>query len=63
MGIRKRSVENSLKNIKATMAFEGLTPSNKAMEMSRLILEGRMTGNQATAEIIKFYGLKGKSDV
>lgn len=57
------SVERSLKNVTATLAFEGLKPSNTAVRMSKLVLEGKATGLEAREAIFNKYNIKAKAHV
>ncbi|MBF4695973.1 antitoxin VbhA family protein [Fusibacter ferrireducens] len=63
MSIKKLSIEKSLKNVAATLAFENLRPSRTAINMSKQVLEGKITGTEARAEILKNYNVQVKSNV
>lgn len=60
---KKIFVEKSLKNIRATLAFEGLKPSDTALEMSRMILEGKNSGTEAREVIFNHYNINSKPKV
>lgn len=63
MNSKKISVEKSIKNVTATLAFEGLKPSNTAISMSRQVLEGKLSGVEARAAIFSKYNIKVKAHV
>lgn len=63
MNVKKISVERSLKNVTATLAFEGLKPSNTALSMSKQVLEGKISGLEAREAIFNKYNIKAKAHV
>lgn len=63
MNLKKITVEKSLKNVTATLSFEGLQPSSTALEMSTRVLEGKVTGIEAREVIFNKYKIKAKAHV
>lgn len=63
MDIKKIFVEKSLKNITATLAFERLKSSDLALDMSRMILEEKISGLEAREVIFNHYNIKSKPKV
>ncbi len=63
MESKKTSVEKSLKNVTATLVFEGFKPSALALDMSRLILEEKISGLEAREVIFNHYNIKSKPKV
>lgn len=63
MDSKKKSVEKSLKNVTATLAFEGLKPSSTALNLSKQLLEGKVTGPEARKAIFDKYNIKAKAHV
>lgn len=63
MNKKKIFVENSLENVAATLAIEGLKPSDTAIQMSRLILEEKIPGLEAREVIFNHYNIKSKPKV
>lgn len=63
MDSKKKSVEKSLKNVTATLAFEGLKPSSTALDLSKQLLEGKVTGLEARKAIFDKYNIKAKAHV
>lgn len=57
------SVERSLKNVTATLAFEVLKPSSTALNLSKELLEGKVTGLEARTAIFNKYNIKAKAHV
>ena len=58
MNKKNISVEKSLKNVTATLAFEGLKPSDTALRMSKLVLEGKISGSEAREAIYRKYNIR-----
>lgn len=61
MHSKTKSIEKSLKNMKATLAFEGLQPSSVALDLNRLVLEGKVSGEEARQAIFNLYKVKAKA--
>jgi 2-iminoacetate synthase ThiH len=57
--INRKLEEAIQKNVKATLAVEGLHPSETAKEITRRYLEGTYTSEKAVMEIKKMYGFGG----
>lgn len=54
MGFMK--IDNIQKNVLATLAIEGLKPSNKAIEINLKFLKGNITSQEAIKKIKEVYG-------
>lgn len=63
MSYKPLSVDRIIKNVSATLAFEGLKPSVLALELNKMLLEGKTSSNEARTAILNQYNLKGKSRV
>lgn len=63
MNKKNISVEKSLKNVTATLAFEGLKPSKTALKMSKQVMEGKVSGLEAREAIFMKYSIKAKAHV
>ena len=57
---KKKDVDHELRNVEATLSFEGLTPSKKAISINKKMLCGKITGEEARKMILSEYNLKVK---
>ena len=55
-----KDVDHELRNVQATLSFEGLTPSKRAISINRKMLSGKITGKEARRMILSKYNLKVK---
>ena len=56
--IRDRNeVERAVKNVNATLSFEGLTPSENAERLNKKMLNGEISGEEARKQILSNYNL------
>ena len=60
---KKNSIDKTLKNVTATLGFEGLKPSDYAIELNKMLLEGKISSVDARAAILNKYSIKAKVDV
>lgn len=57
---KKRTADETIKNVTATLGFEGLKSSDLAIDLSRKIVEGSISSSEARKAIYAKYGLQGK---
>lgn len=57
---KKKDVDHELRNVQATLSFEGLTPSKRTISINRKMLSGKITGEEARRMILSKYNLKVK---
>ncbi len=53
----RNEVERAVKNVNATLSFEGLTPSKNAERLNRKMLNGEISGEDARKQILSKYNL------
>ncbi len=57
---KKEDVDCKLRNVQATLYFEGLTPSKRAISINKKLLCGKITGEEARKMILSKYNFKAQ---
>jgi len=57
---KKTDIDYKLKNVEATLSFEGLTPSRRAKLINQKMLYGKITGTEARKMMLSKYNLTVK---
>ncbi len=55
MKTRIQNIDKIIASVSATLAVEGLKPSNSGIAITRQYLEGKITSKQAIERIIEFH--------
>jgi len=53
----RTEIERAMKNVDATLGFEGLKPSKEANSVNKRMLSGEITGSEARKLILAKYNL------
>jgi hypothetical protein len=49
--LSQHEIDKIIKNVEATLAIEGLAPSDKSREWARLFLQGKLTSEEVIEKI------------
>lgn len=58
MSNNKSDIDYNLKNVQATLSFEGLASSERVISINRQMLYGHITGEEARKMILSKYNFK-----